>query len=66
MPDKKMNYCDFCAKVNREEVTACEVCGHSLHGVSTQRTDVANEKKKWWLFILSRSGAVDFLHLNGH
>ncbi|EFH85728.1 hypothetical protein Krac_6961 [Ktedonobacter racemifer DSM 44963] len=66
MSDRTANQCNFCAKVNREEATTCEVCGHELHRATELQSSQTNGRKKGLRFILSRIGAVDALHLHLH
>jgi hypothetical protein len=62
----KTKYCNFCARFNQKEATVCVGCGLPLGGVPTKQSVESNDKKSGFRFLLSRIGAVDFLHLHLH
>ena len=63
MSNNTVNTCNFCASINREEATTCISCGHQLRGMPTRQALEAKGKRARLIFILSRAGAADFMHL---
>ena len=62
----KTKFCNYCAKFNREEATICVGCGLPLSGTPTKQPLEDIDRKSGLRFVLSRIGAVDFLHLHLH